>query len=226
MLHAFISKNARRILQPKGDEHSIEKAEDAATSMVFTPLAFMSSVEALACLCAVIGPPAYAAAAGRTPLSHKLDLWPQGLIAASTSREGMTRCEPDLVVGFDFEDGEELVFIGEMKWNWLMGASDLKAELAREVAAVQRIKPDAKQVVFVVSQYAYEPMPMATVLTWRTFHARLRSLLEGDARRPSAIWADLVGQFLHRADQMGFTGIPEIQTDESWTDAPAFWGNA
>lgn len=226
MLHAFISKNARRILQPKGNEHSIDKAEDAATSMVFTPLAFMTSVEALACLCAVIGPPAYTAAAGRTPLSHQLDLWPQGLTAFSTSGEGQTRCEPDLVAAFAFDDGEELVFIGEMKWNWLMGAGDLEAELAREVAAVRRLKPGAEQVVFVVSQYAYRPMSMATVLTWRTFHARLRPLLEGDARRSSAIWADLVGQFLDRADQMGFTGIPVTQTDERWTDAPAFWRNA
>lgn len=223
MLHAFNIKNARRILERKGAEHSNEKSEDAATSMVFTPLSFMTPPEALACLCALIGEPALAAVAGRAPSSHRVEMWPGGLVAVSARGDALTRCEPDLLISFEFAEGAPLAFIGEMKWGWPMPAGDLRTELNREIEAVKRLHPRSQQVVFVVSKYPYAPMSGVTALTWRTFSSRIRSLSMNAEPSPSAIWADLVRQFLERADQFGFSGIPTWSMEPDWANPTAFW---
>lgn len=223
MLHAFNIKHARRILERKGSEHSNEKSEDAATSMVFSPLAFMTPTEALACLCAVIGEPALKAVAGRQPSGHQVEMWPAGLTAVSANGEGMTRCEPDLMICFEFADEAPVVFIGEMKWGWPMPAAGLRIELDREIEAVKRLHPRHRQVVFVVSKYPYPVMTGVTSLTWRTFSSRIRSLCLNGGGTPAAIWADLVRQFLALADQFGFSGIPTHAMDPKWASATAFW---
>jgi hypothetical protein len=54
MLDAFIKKGVRRVLEKGNDEHHNDKTEDAITSMVFTPLQFMSPDQALACFSAFL----------------------------------------------------------------------------------------------------------------------------------------------------------------------------
>ena len=223
MLHAFNIKHARRILERKGSEHSNEKSEDAATSMVFSPLAFMTAKEALACLCSIVGEPALNAVADREPNDHQVEMWPAGLTAASANGEGMTRCEPDLMICFEFADEVPIVFIGEMKWGWPMPAAALRIELDREIEAVKRLLPRHRQVVFVVSKYPYPLMTGITALTWRTFSSRIRSLSLKGERTPSSTWADLIRQFLALADQFGFSGIPTQTLDPKWVSATAFW---
>lgn len=223
MLHAFNIKNARRVLQPKASEHSIEKSEDAATSMVFTPLTFMTPGEALDSLAAFLGDVARLPIAGRVPIRHTVDLWPGGLLARSADGDHLTRCEPDLVVTFEFDQGPSVIFIGEMKWGWSMPAADLWIELDREIQAIKRHDPQAVQVVFVVSQYAYGPMSQVTLLTWKRFSSLLRPLARRAPETAASRWADLVCTFLERADQWGFAGIPKTQALDAWSRPIAFW---
>jgi hypothetical protein len=223
MLHAFNIKNARRVLQPKASEHSIEKSEDAATSMVFTPLTFMTPKEALNCLEAFLGDAARRPIASRDPIRHTVELWPGGLLARSADGDHLTRCEPDLVVSFDFEQGASVVFIGEMKWGWSMPAPDLRIELDREIEAVKRHLPKATQVVFVISQYAYSPMNQVTLLTWKRVSSLLRLLARRAPETAASRWADLVCTFLERADQFGFSGIPKALPLKAWSEPVAFW---
>ena len=226
MLHAFNIKNARRVLQPKASEHSIEKSEDAATSMVFTPLTFMTPVEALNSLEAFLGDAARLPIAGRVPIRHTVELWPGGLLAHSVDGDHLTRCEPDLVITFEFEQGPSVIFIGEMKWGWSMPAADLRIELNREIQAVKRHQPQATQVVFVVSQYAYGPMSQVTLLTWKRFSSLLRPLARRAPETAASRWADLVCTFLDRADQFGFAGIPTTLPLNAWSEPVAFWRSA
>ncbi|WP_406851793.1 hypothetical protein WEU32_10060 [Brevundimonas sp. BH3] len=223
MLHAFNIKNARRVLQPKASEHSIEKSEDAATSMVFTPLTFMTPGEALDSLEAFLGDAASLPIAGRGPIRHTVDLWPGGLLARSADGDHLTRCEPDLMITFEFEQGPSVIFIGEMKWGWSMPAADLRIELDREIEAIRRHDPHAVQVVFVISQYAYGPMNQVTLLTWKRFSSLLRPLAHRAPVTAASRWADLVCTFLERADQWGFAGIPQTYPLEAWSRHVAFW---
>jgi hypothetical protein len=224
MLHAFNQKNARRIFLARHDEHDNQKAEDAATSMVFSPLAFMTAAEALTCLAVVLDGAAIAAINGRAPIGHRLELWPQGLVAGSS--EDLTllsRCEPDLVITFDFAEGSPVAFIGEMKWDWPMGQEELAIELRRESEAVRRSTPTARQVLFVVSKKRYRPIPGVTMLTWREFAGRLALIEKREPRVPSSIWAGLVRTFLAVANQHTFTGFPSVSQTPEWSKRPAFW---
>ena len=223
MLHAFNIKNARRILHPKSSEHSIEKSEDAVTSMVFTPLTFMAPVEALASLTAFLGDASRLTVAGRKPVQHTVELWPGGLVARSVDGDHLTRCEPDLLVTFEFDRGDPVAFIGEMKWGWSMSAADLRVELDREIEAVKRHQPEATQVVFVISQYDYRPMTDVTLLNWKAVSSRLKILARHGPATASSRWAELVCTFLERADQFGFSGIPHAPVMPDWPSPVAFW---
>jgi hypothetical protein len=89
LLHAFNQKNVRRTLLRTETEHSIEKTEDAVTSMVFSPLAFMEPEAALTCLTALIGPEGTGNLLGRMPTEHDVEFWPKGLKARG--RDGIDR---------------------------------------------------------------------------------------------------------------------------------------
>lgn len=224
MLHAFNQKHARRILLARADEHDIGKAEDAATSMVFSPLAFMTAEQALKCLLAVLDRAALAEVNGREPIGHRLELWPQGLVARSKDDMArLSRCEPDLVATFDFAEGPSVAFIGEMKWDWFMTQEALSTELGREREAVRRSNAAARQVVFVVSKRRYQPISGVAMLTWPDFAGRLALLERRDPASPSSIWAGLVRTFLAVADQHTFTGLPSIPLEPEWSKRPAFW---
>lgn len=225
MLHAFNQKNARRIFQARASEHKPEKSEDAATSMVFTPLAFMRAEDALECLIAVLGAPGREAVAGRHPIEHEVIFWPQGQ-APSWNGDGPTRCEPDLVIHFTFEDGSNLLFVGEMKWNWAMEASALAQEVKRERIAMQALYPNVPQMGFVIAKCAYNRIAGVTTLTWKDFDSRLAPLSRRAVRSPSGIWATLVRRFLAAADEWGFSGIPMAAAQASWDARPAFFRTA
>lgn len=223
MLHAFVIKNARRIFLPRQAEHQVEKAEDAATSMVFSPLTFMTAPEALKCLTAMLGAHGISAVRNRRPIGHVVELWPGGLTARSAQGEGKTRCEPDLVVTFRFSSGPSLAFIGEMKWGWPMPVGDLRIELDREIEAVSAKDPKAEQVVFVVSKYQYPPIEGVTLLTWRTVFSRLRPLISSTSEAASSHWADLISRFLAQAGEFGFSGFPISQVQPGWAGDSAFY---
>lgn len=152
MIHAFNQKNVRRLLVRSRAEHGLEKTEDAVTSMVFSPLDFMSAADALEALCTVTLHDR-AELSGRRLLRHDLQLWPSGLTAKAWNDDGHSRCEPDLLAKFEFADGPDLVFIGEMKWDWRMPKDALGAELRREREAVRRLHPRADLVLFVISKH-------------------------------------------------------------------------
>ena len=222
MLHAFTQKNARRIFQARASEHKPEKSEDAATSMVFSPLAFMGATDALECLVTVLGPPSREAVAGRRPIDHEVTFWPQGQ-APSWNGDGLTGCEPDLVVHFTFDDGSDLLFVGEMKWNWAMEASALAREVQRERVAMKSLFPNTPQMGFVIAKRAYAQTPGVTTLTWKAFDSRIAALSRRSARSPSSIWAKLIRDFLAAADEWGFSGIPAKPTEARWDTRPAFY---
>lgn len=221
MLHAFNQKQARRIFQARDSEHRPEKSEDAATSMVFSPLAFMQAADALECLVTVLGAPALDKVSGREPVSHEVVFWPQGRALSSTG-EGLTRCEPDLIIRFTFTDGSELLFVGEMKWNWHMEPSALAEEVRRERSAMRRLYPGVPQMAFVVAKRGYNGIPKATALTWKQFNSRLAPLAGRLSQSPSTVWASLIRGFLSAADEWGFSGIPSSPRQTAWDVRPAF----
>ncbi len=132
MLHAFNQKNVRRVLATSGDEHTNDKNEDAITSMVFTPLAFMSPESALEVMKEIIGEQMVAAVADRRPISHEPSLWPSGLRSRAWDGDRLTSCEPDLVVRFEFDAGAPMLLIGEMKWDWRVTPGHLEQETMRQ----------------------------------------------------------------------------------------------
>jgi hypothetical protein len=226
MLHAFNQKNARRIFLARHDEHTIEKAEDAATSMVFSPLAFMSAEQALRCLTTVTQAGS-AAVCARDPFRHHVELWPSGLTAPSWNGDGrVTPCEPDLLVTFEFAAGPPVAFVGEMKWDWHMHQDDLAAELWREREAVRSRDRLVRQVPFVVAKKRYRPIQGVELLTWKDFAARLVALERAPAPSPSSIWAELVRTFLQAADQESFTGFRSELVRPEWTEPNAFWSQS
>jgi hypothetical protein len=195
MLHAFNQKNVRRVLLRQDDEHSVEKTEDAITSMVFSPLAFMSAPDALGCMLGLLGPALMDKIASRVPVGHDFRLWPIGLKARAWRGEHSTRCEPDLLITFNFERSADLTVIGEFKWDWRMSSDALMRELRRERAAVAAsLGGDSLQ--FVITKYAprflWRDVP---ILTWVTVAARLVALTRA-GHGPVRLWAEQVHQFL------------------------------
>jgi hypothetical protein len=131
MLHASNSKNVRRVLVMRTAEHRNEKNEDAITSMVFTPLAFMTATEAARCLTLMFGVE-FQRLCGRALVRHKGELWPRDLKAPYERGGPNTRCEPDVVIRFELCDGEHLTFIGEMKWDSGDTEGEIDHQLERE----------------------------------------------------------------------------------------------
>lgn len=175
--------------------------------MVFTPLTFMAPDQALLALDALIGDRLMSAVRGRAPISHEVHLWPQGLKATSWSGDEPSRCEPDLVVRFEFSRGDPVLVVGEMKWEWFMSPKALSEEVGREIVAVRSAWPGTP-VPFVLSKYRYDVRPGAyEVLSWSDAANRLRNL-ERSSAGAAGRWACLVREFLAIADVRGFGGFP------------------
>lgn len=223
MLHAFITKRVRRILARDRIEHENAKDEDAITSMVFSPLAFMEAPQAMAALDQLLGGAVRRSAAGRIPCEHEVHLWPAGLRAMALTGDGVSRCEPDFVAHFTFSKGPDLVVIGEMKWDWYMQPAGLKLEIEREIAAVRARWP-GELLPFVLTKYRYsECIDGAECLTWVDAANRLLPLeRSGNSTSPER-WARLVRKFLEIADVTGFDGFSTGQAAHLSSHKPAFW---
>lgn len=223
MLHAFIIKRVRRILARDRLEHSNAKNEDAITSMVFSPLAFMEAPQAMAALDRLLDGAVCRSVAGRTPHRHQIHLWPAGLQAPTWAGDGVSRCEPDLVALFTFKTGPDLVLIGEMKWDWYMAPADLRREIDREIAAVGARWPGV-QLPFVLSKYPYrDGLKGVECLTWVDAANRLIPLERSGQETSPARWASLVREFLEIADIAGFGGFPSGPTPVFTSRRFAFW---
>ena len=224
MLHAFNLKNVRRVLVSSRVEHANSKDEDGVTSMVFTPLAFMSAEAAASVLGEICGTALAGVFDGREPIHHEVILWPQGLRdTAWTDGAGSTRCEPDILIRFDFQVGHSVVLIGEMKWNWMVGTEHLRIETDRQRRAVRAFYPNAGQVVLTITKRLVRQRLDDTVeRTWVQVHGAATALARRAPSSPAGRWGRLVADFLSRAEQMDFQGF----TDElPTTDVrnPMFW---
>ena len=223
MLHAFNQKNVRRVLTTLRDEHVIGKDEDGVTSMVFSPLAFMLAEDAARILHEIASRAIDDAFSGRKPAKHEILLWPQGLRDRAWTGEGSTRCEPDFLIRFDFDDGPPVAIIGEMKWNWKVDARHLRAETDRQRRAVRDFYPEARQVVLTISKRRIlGGVPGAIEKTWIQIHRAATTLARLAPGSPAGRWGQLVADFLALAEQMDFQGfsgdLPEVELT-----IPMFW---
>jgi hypothetical protein len=212
MFDAFNKKYVRKILARSWTEHSIEKNEDAITSMIFTPLRFMEGTEALSCFNVIFGNKLTDRQQSRVVSSFALELWPRGILTASSAIAKETRCEPDLVANINFNEGPPLVLVGEMKWDSYPSKTELEREVNREQAALTALNPDADLLIFALVKYlkeGFDQLP-CHVLSWTEFHRRLNASLNF-ARQGSACrtWIEEVSKFLTLAEQTIFTGITQ-----------------
>lgn len=224
MLHAFNIKNVRRVLATSGDEHTNDKNEDAITSMVFSPLAFMTPEAALRMLEALVGEDLRRETKDRRPVRHEMSLWPTGLVAAGWGGSEESRCEPDLVVRFEFDEGRPVLVIGEMKWDWRVSAEHLRQETDRERRSLAGDPSDPVGVVFAITKFPLkEDIRDVVQLTWVNVHGRASFLARREPKTPGGEWGRLVSGFLEQAEQMDFQGFragdyPAVEASE-----PLFW---
>ncbi len=217
MLHAFNQKNVRRVLTTRTREHKIEKNEDAITSMVFSPLAFMTASAALEILTAVIGEPLAKVVEDRKILGHDVQLWP--MLGTAT-----IRCEPDLLVRFDFDRSRPVYVIGEMKWDWRVSESHLADQTRRQREALLGDHADAIPVTFVVTKYRIaRPLKNAVQMTWVKVHSQANLLAQSVPKSFAGRWGKEVSAFLHTAEQMSFQGFHIDDFPLSQTQRHLFW---
>lgn len=199
MLDAFVKKNVRRVLVKRSQEHINDKNEDAVTSMVFTPLKFMSAENAFACLQAV-APRCLGEAANRKIRSLEIELWP--LLKDPQGRY----IEPDLQAKIEFEDGEPIILIGEMKWD--------SAVQPDQIARERRIAKNAKVLAIVKSagKHDEDSLQCDELCTWTAVNGRISKLQSGrpSPTSPTQFWATLVSSFLKKAEQTIFQGFDHI----------------
>lgn len=211
VLDAFNIKNVRRVLSPKGRERSNNANEDAITSMVFTPLRFMSAEAAFDCLQLIL-PGLDRHLRGRVVASHKVELWPSGLTAPGWGDNAHTKVEPDLLARFSFTDGSALSVIGELKWDWEMKRSDLEAEVTRQRIGIERYRPGDEQFSFVLLK---RPIPDRTASPWNCaidwfgLHRTMSGYLRAGTHAGGPVWEWLtsVSAFLVLAERATFSGI-------------------
>ncbi|TFF27384.1 hypothetical protein E3C22_02695 [Jiella endophytica] len=225
MLHAFNQKNVRRVLMHVRSDHKIGKDEDGVTSMVFTPLAFMSAKAAAAVALEISGPTLADAFQGRTPCAHHIQLWPEGLRDRSWAEtDRQTRCEPDFLLRFDFEAGPQVVLVGEVKWDWNVSSDHIQTEIDRQRRAVAAHYPDATAMVMVaITKYRLRAT-LANVVerTWVQLHGAANALRTRDPQAAEGRWGALVGEFLTRAEQIDFQGFT-LTNEVSTPNEPVFW---
>jgi hypothetical protein len=218
MLDAFIRKGVRKILARSGREHTNEMNEDAITSMVFTPLRFMEPNEALNCLRLILTRQLAELTRSRGVSSFSLQFWPIGLHSNSTIGAKKTRCEPDLLVNFEFNEGPPVIIIGEMKWDSYPSKAQLEAQILRERNAIKESNPKADVLMFAFVKFKKPYMDVeglhragCQVFEWAEFHQILNRYLGLSPAQDSVQrrWASDISEFLIRAEQMVFTGFNE-----------------
>ncbi len=214
MLDAFIRKGVRKILTRNGRNMD----EDAITSMVFTPLRFMEPEEALNCLRLILTRQLADLTRSRRVSSFSLKFWPVGIHSSSTIGAKTTRCEPDLVVSFKFNEGPPVIIIGEMKWDSYPSKADLEAQIVRERNAIREANPKAEILMFAFVKFKKKytegegfNRAGCQVFEWTEFHQALNRYLGTTPAQDSAQrrWAGDIAEFLIRAEQTIFTGIKE-----------------
>ncbi|MBL8567888.1 MAG: hypothetical protein JNK84_02275 [Phreatobacter sp.] len=235
MLHAFNIKNVRRVLHDRPGEHKNAKNEDAVTSMVFTPLVFMTTSEASRCLALALGPGFTAVAGEMNFASHHVDFWPSDLSASSwNQRQDASRCEPDVVVRFRNGDGAYLAVLIEMKWDWKVTDEHLTREVARQRAAIREDHRWANATIVtatVAKHYPGRPAGIDVATTWIDILARLKDLQRRTGTladgRPLHVWAELVGNFLERVDIRAFQGFADwAGLQPTFPQSPVFYRSA
>ncbi|TDT92509.1 hypothetical protein DFO45_3266 [Azorhizobium sp. AG788] len=218
MLHAFNQKGVRRVLVPKSVEHLNDKNEDAVTSMVFSPLAFMTAADALAVIVKVLGTKVTVPVGKRDVVGHKVELWPQML----KSGPEMKRCEPDVVLTFTFDEGPELVIIGEMKWDWAISREALVEETTRQGKIFKRsAKREVLQFV-ITKSHVKGLIPAFAQLTWNDVSGSANSLSGARTSYAVSSWGKLVHDFLRRAGQLDFHGFNYNERKPFSLKKPAF----
>jgi hypothetical protein len=211
VLDAFVKKNVRRILLTRTAEHQNDKNEDAITSMVFTPLRFMSAENALSCF-QLIFPELDKLTCGERAESAKIELWP-------SLKHLKRRVEPDLLAKFRFSRREPLTLVGEMKWD----SEPTPEQVQRETGAAG----DGAYIFVIVKKrrgHTKDSLGCNRVLTWTEVHSQI---FEARKRFPNNspvfIWTTLVSDFLSRAEQLIFTGFGSLPTVPERDEGPIFF---
>jgi hypothetical protein len=226
MLDAFLKKNVRRFLATR--EHSNDRDEDAITSMVFTPLRFMTPQAALGCFSAFMALELEPFIKRRLPVRAEILLWPSGMTAPQLLTGQETRCEPDILAKFSFGTGEDLILLGEMKWA-MVAEQSLRLQIERERIAVEDKYPKPAHNIFKFAIVKYRGLNKKDVgcdalLTWSHVHSRLRTI---GPSTESAIqqWISLVADFLSAAEQLVFEGF-DFDCDGLPIDSRALFFNS
>jgi hypothetical protein len=190
--------------------------EDAITSMVFSPLRFMEPEEALNCLKLILTRQLAHLTRSRRASAFSLEFWPKGLrsISAAGAR---TRCEPDLVATVEFNEGQPIIIVGEMKWDSYPSKADLEAQIVRELNAIKEANPKAEILMFAFVKFKKQYVEGdefsradCQVFEWTEFHQALhRYLTSPQQDSAQRRWASDVSKFLIHAAQTIFTGIKE-----------------
>jgi len=227
MLDAFNIKNVRRVLAPRSHEHLKQANEDAITSMVFTPLRFMTAHAAFECL-ELILPGLDSCRRGRNLRDHKVELWKAGLQAQGWAGTLHTRVEPDLLVRFWFDDGAPLTVIGEMKWDWDIALDALKTEVSRQCDAVAGAHRGDELFSFVLLRQLRQAQnmgPWNCAIEWFSVHRNLSRALRSGAFASGPVWEWLssVSTFLVGAERATFSGISGQYGPTPELGAPMFF---
>jgi hypothetical protein len=199
--------------------------------MVFGPLCFMSTSEAMRCLSVSFGGRLAGFLNGRTPVSHEVHLWPGGLKAAADDGS-MSRCEPDLVVVLFFEDGTKAAIVCEMKWDAPDGAETMASQIKREREAVASGMGVSQAHQFTVSvtknRLAHLPSGVAHAVTWSALEGEMSvGSRQGATDSPARIWCELCSAFLRESRQSTFQGFSDIPDLSAISSTPfVFFGEA
>ncbi|OUJ05899.1 hypothetical protein [Acetobacter malorum] len=215
MLHAFNQKGVRRVLCNRHEEHTNNKNEDAITSMVFSPLAFMRAVDAWLVVKTLLGPDLLSDYATRHPNAHEIQLWPNGLKAQARNGDSTSRCEPDLVMQFQFDDIRSLIITWEMKWTWIMATNELLYEIVREQEAIKKAYPRSRRLIVALTQTA-GPIKRAGVINirWTDVHRIAHQLKSETFATPVREWGKQVSTFLEKAKQISFSGFHTLSVEK------------
>jgi len=202
MLDAFIRKGARRILLTRTTEHQKDKNEDAITSMVFSPIQFMSPEDAFTCFKAVL-PNLPRHVTGQPVSSVHVEFWPSVMVEDA-------RVEPDLRAEIRFADYSSLVLIGEMKW----GSVITREQIHKERETVNGGDAYVFAIIKTRGTCTADGLGCNELRTWTDVH---RSICDLSGSQPSSSvrrWATLVSEFLEIAEQLVFNGFREINIHE------------
>jgi hypothetical protein len=211
VLDAFIKKGVRKIVLSQPDEHAHAHNEDAITSLVFSPIRYMETNDAMRTFKIFLLEEEFGVLyAARRVVSVSLDLWPRSFRATSSNGGAITRAEPDLLLKLSFSDGTNAAVVGEMKWEWELPLSEIQSQINREVSAVQAALPGFEVFSFgIVTSWRNDFAHLnSKIITWTEFHRRLQAAtVTNKPDDPVAHWASDVCKFLTKANLTVFNGF-------------------